>query len=103
MGQVYHCSWRTHRELNVFFPGSNITCSTFHIHLWPIYWLSFVLSSDLLPGRQIGIFSSEVFSRSSCFFMTWFAWGGENSCARRQFVCRVITFFINVSSTSCRI
>jgi hypothetical protein len=39
MGQVYQCWWRIRREINVFFfpPGSNITCFTFYIHLWPIY------------------------------------------------------------------
>jgi hypothetical protein len=26
-------------EKEVFFPGSNITCFTFDIHLWAIYWL----------------------------------------------------------------
>jgi hypothetical protein len=30
---------------NVFFPGSNITCFTFYIHLWSIYWLSPVCTS----------------------------------------------------------
>jgi hypothetical protein len=41
MGQVYQCWWRTCREINVsFFPGSNITCFTFYIHVCPIYWLS---------------------------------------------------------------
>jgi hypothetical protein len=41
MGQVYQCWWRIYREINVF-PGSNIVCFTFYIHLWPIYWLSLV-------------------------------------------------------------
>jgi hypothetical protein len=35
-GQVYQCWWRICREINVLFPGSNITCFTFYIHLWPI-------------------------------------------------------------------
>jgi hypothetical protein len=26
----------------MFFPGSNIRCFTFYIHLWPTYWLSLV-------------------------------------------------------------
>jgi hypothetical protein len=26
----------------MFFLGSNITCFTFYIHLWPIYWLSII-------------------------------------------------------------
>jgi hypothetical protein len=26
-------------------PGSNITCFTFYIHLWPMYWLSRILKS----------------------------------------------------------
>jgi hypothetical protein len=42
MGQVYQCWWRVCREINVF-PGSNITCFTFYIHSWPIYWLSYTL------------------------------------------------------------
>jgi hypothetical protein len=29
-------------EKETFFPVSNITCFTFYIHLWPIYWLSLV-------------------------------------------------------------
>jgi hypothetical protein len=33
MGQVYQWWWRICREINVFFPGSNITCFTFFIHL----------------------------------------------------------------------
>jgi hypothetical protein len=37
MGHVYQCWWRVCREINVFFPSSNITCFTFYIHLWPIY------------------------------------------------------------------
>jgi hypothetical protein len=41
MGKVYHCWWRYVEKC--FFPGSNITRFTFHIHLWPIYWLSLVL------------------------------------------------------------
>jgi hypothetical protein len=36
MGKVYQCWWRIS-------PGLNITCSTFSIHLWPIYWSSLVL------------------------------------------------------------
>jgi hypothetical protein len=41
MGQVYQCRWRICREINTyFFPGSNITCFTFYIRLWPIYWLT---------------------------------------------------------------
>jgi hypothetical protein len=41
MVQVYQCWWRVRWEINVF-SGSNITCFTFYIHLWPIYWLSLV-------------------------------------------------------------
>jgi hypothetical protein len=29
-------------EKQMFHPCSNIACFTFYIHLWPIYWLSFV-------------------------------------------------------------
>jgi hypothetical protein len=42
MGQVYQCWWSICREINVFFPGSNITYFTFYINFWPIYWLSLV-------------------------------------------------------------
>jgi hypothetical protein len=42
-GQVYQCWWRICRELNTFFPGSNVKCFTFYIHLWPTYWLSLVM------------------------------------------------------------
>jgi hypothetical protein len=40
MGQLCQCWWRICREVNVLLPGSNITCFTFYIHLWPIYWHS---------------------------------------------------------------
>jgi hypothetical protein len=40
MGQIYQCWWRICREINVFILVSNITCFTFYIHMWPIYWLS---------------------------------------------------------------
>jgi hypothetical protein len=40
MGQVYQCWWRIRREINISFSGANITCFTFYIYLWPIYWLS---------------------------------------------------------------
>jgi hypothetical protein len=42
-GQVYQCWWRMCRDIS--FPSSNITCSTFYIQLWPIYWLSLVILS----------------------------------------------------------
>jgi hypothetical protein len=32
----------------MFFPGSNITCFTFYIYLWHIYWLSFIIYIVLL-------------------------------------------------------
>jgi hypothetical protein len=38
MRQVYQCWWRICREI-IFPPASSITCFTFYIHLWPIYWL----------------------------------------------------------------
>jgi hypothetical protein len=38
---VRECWWRICREINVF-PCYNITCFTFYVHLWPIYWLSIV-------------------------------------------------------------
>jgi hypothetical protein len=37
------------------FPGSNITCFTFYILLWPIYWLS-LLSTHLHPGLSSSSF-----------------------------------------------
>jgi hypothetical protein len=60
------------------FLGSNITCFTFYIHLWPICWLSLVLRSDYKAsvGRMIDVRSivrdqikscrelTEVFSRN---------------------------------------
>jgi hypothetical protein len=42
MGQVYQCWWRICRKINVF-PGLNITCLAFYIHLWCIYWLFIVI------------------------------------------------------------
>jgi hypothetical protein len=45
MGQVHQCWWRAFREINGLFPGSNITCFTFYIYLWPIYWLSLVFTN----------------------------------------------------------
>jgi hypothetical protein len=35
MGQVYQCWWRLCRDINIFFPDSNITCFTFYINLRP--------------------------------------------------------------------
>jgi hypothetical protein len=32
MGQAYQCWWRICREI-IFFPGSNLACFTFYIHL----------------------------------------------------------------------
>jgi hypothetical protein len=43
---VCQCWWRICREIMFFFPGSNITCFTFYIHLWPVYWLSFLHYSE---------------------------------------------------------
>jgi hypothetical protein len=39
MWQVYQCWWRICRQIFFFFPVSNISCFTFYIHFWPIYWL----------------------------------------------------------------
>jgi hypothetical protein len=33
-------------EKLMFFPGLNVTCFTFYIHLWPIYWLSLIHSQS---------------------------------------------------------
>jgi hypothetical protein len=46
VGQVHQFWWRICREM--FLPGSNIVCFTFHIHLWRIYRLSIV--SDIWSG-----------------------------------------------------
>jgi hypothetical protein len=51
MRQVYQCWWKICRELNVS-PGSNITCLTFYIHLWPIYWLSLVCTNTPLNRAE---------------------------------------------------
>jgi hypothetical protein len=45
MGQEYHRWWRICREIKVF-PGLNITCFPFYIHLWPIYWLFLVYKAN---------------------------------------------------------
>jgi hypothetical protein len=37
MGQVYQCWRRICREINVFFPVSNITCFQLYMNLWPVY------------------------------------------------------------------
>jgi hypothetical protein len=50
LGHVYQCWWGICRKVNVF-PGSNITCFTFYIHLWSIYWLSLVY---MVEGRDWG-------------------------------------------------
>jgi hypothetical protein len=44
MGRVSMLVGDMSRNKCFFFPGSNITCFTFYIHLWPIYWLSVVYS-----------------------------------------------------------
>jgi hypothetical protein len=55
MGQVYQCWWRICREINVFFsPGSNITCFTFYIHLWPTCWLPLVFSTSSSKPDLVG-------------------------------------------------
>jgi hypothetical protein len=68
MGQVYQCWWRICREINVFFfPGSNITCFTFHIHLWPIYWLSLVCSVKLreMPSSSALLIHGITYARTA--------------------------------------
>jgi hypothetical protein len=52
MGQVCECWWRICREI-IFSPDSNITCFTFYVHLWPIYWLSLVLTYVTSASTQI--------------------------------------------------
>jgi hypothetical protein len=43
-GRVYQFWWRICREIIVFFfSGSTLTCFTFYINLWSIYWLSLVV------------------------------------------------------------
>jgi hypothetical protein len=39
-------------EKQMFFPCQNITCWTFYIHLWPVYWLSPILTSSQQSGKQ---------------------------------------------------
>jgi hypothetical protein len=38
----------------MFFPGSNIKCFTFHIHLWSTYLLSLVHTVDDRPINEYG-------------------------------------------------
>jgi hypothetical protein len=52
MGRMYQCWWRIFHEINGF-PGSNITCFTFYIHLWPIYWLSHVCNVFNVDRRMM--------------------------------------------------
>jgi hypothetical protein len=46
MGQVYQCSWRICREINVL---SRFDYHMFmlYIHLWPVYWLFFMFLWNL--------------------------------------------------------
>jgi hypothetical protein len=43
-----------------FFPALNIKCFTFHIHLWPIFWLSLVEFPD---GNISGFFFINVLKK----------------------------------------
>jgi hypothetical protein len=45
MGQVYQYWWTVCREINASFSGSNITCFTFYINLWPMYWIPRIIIS----------------------------------------------------------
>jgi hypothetical protein len=44
MGKECECWWRIFLEIHAF-PVSNITCFTYYIHLWSIYWLSLVCTT----------------------------------------------------------
>jgi hypothetical protein len=47
-----------------FFPGSNITCFTFYIHLWCIYWRFLVLGiswvAERLAASQEGLTLTKI-------------------------------------------
>jgi hypothetical protein len=62
MGQVYQCWWRICRDINVFFPGSNITCFTFYIPLWPIYRLSLMFFFRFKSLKLSGLLRSGLLS-----------------------------------------
>jgi hypothetical protein len=73
MGQVYQRWWRICREINVF-PGSNITCFTFYIHLCPFSDSRTILCSELMKAslnkQQIrGIFA--IFVREALHDLRW--------------------------------
>jgi hypothetical protein len=52
IGHVSQCWWRICRAKNGFFPGPNITCFTFDIHLWPLYWFSIVPRDLVSPHSK---------------------------------------------------
>jgi hypothetical protein len=73
-GQVYQCLWRICREINVFFPGSNTTCFTFYIHLWPIYWLSLASyaagkTADCTSHMAYSLTLTDCYLSVCCLFM----------------------------------
>jgi hypothetical protein len=47
--QVYQCSWRICRKINIFFQVQ-ISRFTFYIHLSPSYWLSIVVLVSASTG-----------------------------------------------------
>jgi hypothetical protein len=69
MRQVYQCWWRICREINVFF--SRFKYHTFYIlypyiHLWPVYWLSFVNEIAQIHEQSQYIFNVVFYETRSC-------------------------------------
>jgi hypothetical protein len=53
MGQVYHCWWRMHREINVF-TALDIIYFTSYVHWWHIYWLSLIVLYVIVSISGLG-------------------------------------------------
>jgi hypothetical protein len=53
-----------------FFPGSNITCFTIYIHLWPIYWLSLAALFFYIWIQPTWMVKSVLKDKSSLFNCT---------------------------------
>jgi hypothetical protein len=56
---------------NKSFPGSNITCSTFCVHLWPIYWL-FLVSTRRSTSTPLLKFVMWFLSTRRCIVLSPF-------------------------------
>jgi hypothetical protein len=66
IGQICHCWWRICEHIKVFFPISNITCFTFYIHLWHIYWLPVVtIVTSYTIGKYFRCARRKIFGTSA--------------------------------------